>query len=67
MNKETAKYHIAAKYHIGDKVSIISDGKKIDGKIDEIVLFRRENKIGYRFIDDQEWAWYYVGESEVKK
>jgi len=56
-----------AKFAINDRVKIVRDGKTIFGKIDEILLFRRENKIGYRVLDKSDWSWWYVGEEEVTK
>ena len=56
-----------AKFAINDRVKIVKDGKTISGKIDEIVLFRRSNEIGYRVVDKSDWSWCYVGENEVTK
>lgn len=54
-----------AKFNIGTRVKIVRDGKEFLGKIDEVVLFRRDNTIGYRIVDQKNWCWYYVTQKEL--
>lgn len=53
-----------ANYAIGDIVRIAD--YDVIGKVDEIVLFRRENIMGYRVVDRKDWSWYYVDESQMQ-